>query len=178
MVRAAVVIDRVPSVKAGLLDASQELKGGIDELVAGLETFAGPPGAPASPMIIQRYEELGALLQLLIWCRMYACELSSLPDLRALAGLVDCDRDWEEFDQVQWVFTGLPALDGMREYAGEVLWNLVIKKVGGRDINGLLGSAQNFKRNLDLFVTRLEGFAQADTLPCADAQDDFLERGF
>jgi hypothetical protein len=162
-----VVIKSAPRIKPDLLGTVQELKELIDELVDGISVFAG---SPTFPMTLERYDELGKLFRLIVFCRMYARQFSDRSDYHhPLAKLVDRDRDRPEYDEVQWVFTGLPALDGIRSYAEEVGYGIIMQEHGRvRDIAGLLELATEFKRNLDLFVGRVEGFARAGALAQAN----------
>jgi hypothetical protein len=162
MVREVVIEQGVPKVKPDFLEAFQELQESIDELAGGIRSLAGPIGH-GFPMTAESWNEFGALLRLIIWVRMYACELSARkPELQALNSLIDPNRP-EEHQQVRWVFNGLSALDTIHSYAEEVSINLLIKKhgLGARSLVGLHLHVKNFKRNLDLFVTHLERFAQA-----------------
>jgi hypothetical protein len=158
-------IERCAPVNRDLLGAAQELKTIVDELVDGIEAFASA-GAPTSQMTVERYQELGKLVRLIIFARMYACEFSS--NLLKIAGLVPRD-DSAESQEFHWGFNGLSSLDGLWDYANEVVVNIVIQRFGcgKRDIPGLLDFAQRYKQGLDLFVKRLEALALAAVLPRA-----------
>lgn len=161
-----IVIERTPTVKYNLLDATRELKGGIDELVSQAESLLEAVTPSPAKISSQFVDDFGQFGRQMTWCRMYAAELSGREDSKMLPSIADYASGQAGFNEVQWIFCCSDSLDRLQDWCGKKLFRIAMAAEDSRSVvNILLSSIRRLQQSTNLLVGQLVSFSQRGLLP-------------
>lgn len=162
-----IVIDRVPRMRSNLLEAVQELGKGFAKLIRLAELL--PQSDRGTPeMTLEDWYHFGQVGRQMIWCRMYAVEISGRQDSLSLPNLTAYGS--EEFEIVQWLFTCVATLYDLEDYASRTSWNLQIKN-GERSPYRIAQMRQLIKKHQEAtsrLIAWIEAMVHAGCLPSTE----------